>query len=96
MDKKNVLKSMVKTGAKAAVQATHPVGSAIYKGVQGARKAVKSTLGGMTTLKAKFGGKPSISSMPTTGTKKNLVSPRSNEEDNALLVQKAINNKKKK
>jgi len=91
MDKKNILKSMINGGKAAAFGATHPV-QAAYKGVQGARKLAKSSLGGMTTLGK---SKPSIASMPTIkGGKGAYVSPNSSNTDNKMLVKKAIGKKK--
>ena len=90
MDKKNILKSMINGGKTALSVATNPAAAA-YKGVQGARKLAKNTLGGMTTLGK---SKPSIADMPTIkGGKGAHVSPNTNAQDNADRVKKAITTK---
>ena len=92
MEKKHILKSMIKGAAVGSILgAGASVAQNAYKGVQGARKAVKNTLGGMTTLGKK---KPSIADMPTIkGGKGAYVSPNTNAQDNADRVKKAITTK---
>jgi hypothetical protein len=89
MDKKNILKSMINGGKTALSVATNPAAAA-YKGVQGARKAVKSSLSGMRTL----GKKPSIADMPTLkGGKGAYVSPNNKSVDDTMLVNSRLKEK---